>query len=49
MAYDLVIKNARICDGTGAPLSHGSVAVMGKSIAAVGNVSGSAHREINHS
>ena len=47
MAYDLLIKNAQICDGTGAPTSHGAVAVMGNSIAAVGKVSGSARREIN--
>ena len=47
MAYDLVIKNAQICDGSGAPTAHGSVAVTGRSIAAVGKISGAARREIN--
>ena len=27
MSYDLLIKDAQICDGTGAPLFHGSVGV----------------------
>ena len=47
MAYDLLIKNARICDGTGAPITHGSVAVEDGTIVAVGEVSGAAHREID--
>lgn len=47
MAYDLLIKNAKICDGSGAPISGGAVAVTGGKIAAVGHVSGSARREIN--
>ena len=47
MAYDLGIKNAQICDGSGAPTAHGSVAVTGRSIAAVGKISGAARREIN--
>ncbi len=47
MAYDLLIKNAQICDGAGAPTFRGAVAVSGNSIAAVGNVSGAARREIN--
>ena len=34
-AYDLVIRNARIVDGTGAPWYRGDVAVRGDSIAAV--------------
>lgn len=40
--YDLLIQNARIADGTGAPLRHGSVAVKDRRIAAVGAVTGSA-------
>lgn len=32
--YDLLIKNARICDGTGAPSFHGSIAVKDGMIAA---------------
>lgn len=47
MAYDLLIKNAKICDGSGAPVYGGAVAVTGGKIAAVGHVSGSARREIN--
>src|SRR5712691_354781 len=47
MAYDLLIKNARIVDGTGAPAYSGSLAVEGGKIAAVGDASGAAHREIN--
>ena len=47
MAYDLLIKNARIADGTGAPAYSGSLAVESGKIAAVGDVSGSARREIN--
>jgi hypothetical protein len=35
--YDLLIENARICDGTGAPSFHGCVAVKDGMIAAVGN------------
>src|SRR5712691_9554565 len=47
MAYDLLIKNARIVDGTGAPAYSGALAVEGGKIAAVGEASGVAHREIN--
>ena len=47
MAHDLLIKNAKICDGTGAPAYGGSVAVSGGKIAAVGQVSGIAQQEIN--
>src|SRR5712671_2112205 len=47
MAYDLLIKNARIVDGTGAPAYSGSLAVEGGKIAAIGDVSGAARCEIN--
>jgi N-acyl-D-amino-acid deacylase len=47
MAYDLLIKNVRICDGTGAPTSHGTVAISGGTIAEVGRVFGTGRREIN--
>ena len=40
--YDLLIKNARICDGTGAPSFPGCVAVKNGLIAAVGNHHGEA-------
>jgi N-acyl-D-aspartate/D-glutamate deacylase len=47
MSYDLLIKDARICDGTGAPIYPGAIAVEGGRIAAVGDASGTARREIN--
>src|SRR5271170_6658253 len=47
MAYDLLIKDAKICDGTGAPAYHGSVAVEGGRIVELGSVTGSAKRQIN--
>ncbi|MBI3744440.1 MAG: amidohydrolase family protein [Chloroflexi bacterium] len=45
--YDLLIKNARIVDGSGAPSFHGSVAVQGGTIAGVGDIDGSARRVID--
>ena len=36
--YDLVIRNAKIVDGTGNPWFHGDVAVRGERIVAVGVV-----------
>ena len=47
MSYDLVIKNARIVDGSGHPTFRGDVAVSGGKIAEVGKVNGSAQRTIN--
>jgi N-acyl-D-aspartate/D-glutamate deacylase len=47
MPYDLLIRNARICDGTGAALRAGEVAIEDGKIAAVGDVTGAARREIN--
>ena len=45
--YDLLIRGARIVDGTGNPWFHGDVAVKGERIAAVGRVpAGKANREI---
>jgi len=46
MAYDLLIKDAQICDGTGAPVYTGSLAVDDGKIAAVGSVSGAARCEL---
>jgi len=40
--YDLIIENARVCDGTGKPSFHGSVAVKDGLIAAVGKSNGEA-------
>lgn len=45
--YDLVIRNARIADGTGAPLRTGAVAIKDGRIAAVGAVTGSAAEVID--
>ncbi|MEM1114269.1 MAG: amidohydrolase family protein [Pseudomonadota bacterium] len=45
--YDLLIRNALIVDGTGAPARGGSVAVSDGRIAAIGDVEGSATREID--
>ena len=46
--YDLIIRNARIVDGTGAPAFTGDVAVEGGRIAAVApSIEGSASREID--
>lgn len=43
--YDLMIENARICDGTGRPSYVGSVAVKDGVIAAVGKGGGEAARQ----
>ncbi|HXG20163.1 MAG TPA: amidohydrolase family protein [Methylomirabilota bacterium] len=40
--YDLIIENARICDGTGKPSFYGSVAVKDGLIAAIGKSHGEA-------
>lgn len=45
--YDLIIENARICDGTGAPSYMGSVAVKDGLIAAVGRLAGPARTSID--
>ena len=45
MAYDLVVKDALIVDGTGKGAYAGDVAVENGSIAAVGKVDGAAARD----
>jgi N-acyl-D-aspartate/D-glutamate deacylase len=45
--FDILITNARIVDGTGAPATTGSVGVRGGRIAAVGAVGGPATRTID--
>ncbi len=47
MGFDLLIKNARICDGSGGPSFTGSVAVRDGRIVAVGDVSGDAAEAID--
>jgi N-acyl-D-amino-acid deacylase len=47
MAYDILIENAKICDGSGAPAYVGSVAIESGKIVEVGEVSGIARRKIN--
>lgn len=50
MAYDLLIRNALLCDGTGAPVRAGTLAVKNGKIAACGapqEVAGAARREID--
>jgi N-acyl-D-amino-acid deacylase len=44
MAYDLLIKNGYIIDGSGMPAFHGDVAVAGGKIIELGRLSGSAKR-----
>jgi N-acyl-D-amino-acid deacylase len=44
--YDLIIRNAKVVDGTGNPWFRGDVAISGTSIAAVGRVTGEAARVI---
>lgn len=46
-AYDLLVKNGRIIDGTGMPAFHGDVAVKDGKIVELGKLSGSATRVIN--
>lgn len=45
--YDLVIRNGRVVDGTGAAAARADVAVKGGRIAAVGKVEGTAARTID--
>ena len=45
--YDLIIRNGSIVDGTGKPAFSGDIAIQGDRIVAVGEVTGSARREID--
>lgn len=47
MTYDVIVKDARIVDGTGAKAYGGDIAIKDGRIAAVGEVSGSATRTID--
>lgn len=45
--YDLIIRNARIIDGTGAPWFFGDLAVQNGKIAAIGKLSGDAKETVD--
>src|SRR5262245_61084493 len=45
--YDLVIRNARVVDGTGNPWFKGDVAVQGERVQGVGRVTGQGKQEID--
>ncbi len=45
--HDLVIKNAKICDGLGAPMRLGSLAVSGVRISAIGEDVGSGRQVVD--
>jgi N-acyl-D-aspartate/D-glutamate deacylase len=47
MAYDMVIKNGKVIDGSGLPGFHGDVAVSGGRIVEVGKVNGEARQVLN--
>ena len=47
MAYDLLIKNGRIIDGSGMPAFRGNVGVKGGKIVEIGKLSGAATRTID--
>ena len=47
MSYDMLITNARICDGTGAPAFDGALAIKDGKIVGLGDVSGEASRQID--
>jgi len=47
MAYDLLIKNGRIVDGSGMPAFRGDVGVKNGKIAEIGKLSGPAKRTID--
>ena len=47
MAYDLVIRNGTLIDGTGSAPRTGDVAIQDGRIAAVGQVSGAAARTLD--
>jgi N-acyl-D-amino-acid deacylase len=47
MAYDLLIRNGRVVDGSGMPAFRADVAVKDRKIAAIGKLSGPAQRTID--
>ncbi|MGZ8464769.1 MAG: N-acyl-D-amino-acid deacylase family protein [Candidatus Binatia bacterium] len=47
MAYDVVIKNGKVIDGSGLPGFHGDVAISGGRIVEIGKVNGAARQTLN--
>src|SRR5258708_4831975 len=47
MAYDLLIKNGTVIDGTGAPRRHADIAVKGGKIAEIGKITDGATKTID--
>jgi N-acyl-D-aspartate/D-glutamate deacylase len=45
--HDVIIRGAEICDGTGAPVRRGDIAIRDGRIAALGTVGGAARRTID--
>ncbi|MBV9827772.1 MAG: amidohydrolase family protein [Alphaproteobacteria bacterium] len=47
MAYDVLIKNGRVVDGSGMPSFHGDVAIKDGKIAEIGKLSGAASQTVD--
>ncbi len=47
MSFDLIVRNGNLIDGTGAPAREGDIAIKDGRIVAVGEVEGTATREID--
>ena len=47
MAYDLLIKNGRVVDGSGMPAFRGDVGVQGGKLTELGKLTDSAKRTLN--
>lgn len=45
--YDILLKNLKIVDGTGAPAFYGSIGIKGDTIAAIGEITGTADLELD--
>ena len=47
MAYDLIIRNGKVIDGSGIPGFYGDVAISGNRIVEIGQVGGDARRVLD--
>ena len=47
MAYDVLIKNGRVVDGSGMPSFHGDVAIKDGKIVEIGKLSGAAQQTVD--